>query len=127
MSRTLTLAVVVLAIAASVIAGALVYDQATEPKVVASPTLEKFAKAIDKTPKCADIWVVGKKLPAKYGGCMSSPETIEAAISMCEGVNVWQDEQHDRTYYTDPTRTIHGGGPINQADPEYDKVLADNC
>lgn len=33
-------------------------------------------------PDCADVWVAGETLPEDYDGCMSDPDTIEAAVVM---------------------------------------------
>lgn len=33
------------------------------------------------TPKCADIWIAGKTLPAGYDGCLNKDGSIEAFVT----------------------------------------------
>lgn len=122
MRRTATIALVVIAISLAVIAGLMVKDHFTKPKVVAAPSIEKLISGMDDLPKCSDIWVVGKKLPAKYQGCQRGNNMEIVIIEPCNGVVLLEYGSHG--FYTDHSRIIHDGGADYANTPAYQALCS---
>lgn len=87
-------------------------------------TLNEFADAAAKMPKCSDVWIVGKQLPKDYEGCKEGT-TIVAAISTCAGsVTTYETPGHG--FFTDRSGTIRDGGVDYASSPDYAAAL-DGC
>lgn len=89
-------------------------DKAAKPDVLAELNAE--------LPKCTDVWIIGKRLPDDYEGCMSEPDVLEAAVSTCDG-RMLTYEAPGHGFFIDRDRTILDGGDGYADDPRYAALL----
>lgn len=72
--------------------------------------LDALAEVADSAPKCSEVWVVGKALPADYEGCADASGTLifNAAFQCKDGSELSSFE--DRLWVVAPAGVIADAG-----------------
>lgn len=95
-------------------------------KVEVSKTPTKSAEP--EYPKCDDVWVAGKTLPANYDGCLNGDAVEVYSAFDCNDGKTQLGSYQDRFWVVTPDGTIAdvGAGKDTASDPEYAKAY-DDC